>query len=259
MNRIFSLLLCAALLLGLSPSLSLAQQSNESFQLDGRLVLNSYEAMVEQHLLGVLNGLKALAATRDARSVDWERLKSPLQQFSQSVTTNAAIWFARTDGSYFTVEKGLTTRNIKDRDYFSELMQGRDVNGVLVVSRSTGIRSVVVATPIVKDGQVTGVLGASVSATKLAKLVNDEINPPDDVVFYALDTHGKTALHKDTSLIFQFPSDIGDASLKSAVQKMLSEPEGTVRYTFRGADRAVVFKTSNITGWVFALGITHAP
>ena len=138
-------------------------------------------------------------------------------------------------------------------------MQGRDVNGVLVVSRSTGIRSVVVATPIVKDGQVTGVLGASVSATKLAKLVNDEINPPDDVVFYALDTHGKTALHKDTSLIFQFPSDIGDASLKSAVQKMLSEPEGTVRYTFRGADRAVVFKTSNITGWVFALGITHAP
>jgi len=259
MNRIYSLVLCTALSMGLSPSLSLAQQSNASFQLDGRLVLNSYEAMVEQHLTGVLNGLKALAATQDAMSGDWDRLKPPLEQFSRGVTTNVAIWFARPDGSYFTVEKDLTTRNIKDRHYFSELMQGKDVNGVLVISRSTGKRSVVVATPIVKDGRVSGVLGASISATKLAKLVNVEINIPDDVIFYALDANGLTALHKESSLIFQFPSDIGDASLKSAVQKMLSMPEGTVRYTFRGADRTVVFKKSKITGWVFALGVTHTP
>ncbi|MEJ2761885.1 MAG: cache domain-containing protein [Gammaproteobacteria bacterium] len=257
MNRTFSLVLCTALIVGLAPSPALARGSNESFRLDGQLVLNSYEAMVEQHLVGVLNGLKALAATEEAMSGNWNRLKPPLKQFSRSVTTNAAIWFARPDGSYFTVEKGLTNQNIKDRDYFSELMQGRDVNGVLVVSRSTGKRVTVIATPIVKGGKVTGVLGASISATKLAKLVDDEINPPDDVIFYALDTHGLTALHKETSLIFQFPSDIGDQSLKSAVQKMLSEPKGTVHYTFRGMDRVVVFKRSNITGWVFALGITH--
>jgi hypothetical protein len=259
MNRTFSLLLCMALLLGLAPSPSMAQQSKASFLLDGRLVLNSYEAMVEQHLIGVLNGLKALAATEEAKSGNWDRLKHPLQQFSRSVTTNAAIWFARTDGSYFTVEKDLTSRNIKDRHYFSRLMQGKDVNGVLVVSRSTGKRVTVIATPIVKEGKVTGVLGASISATKLAKLVNYELNLPNDVIFYALDASGLTALHKETDLIFQFPSDIGDASLKSAVQKMLSEPEGTVQYTFRGEDRAVIFKKSNITGWVFALGITHAP
>jgi len=244
--------------MGIIPSLSFAEGSNESFRLDGRLVLNSYEAMVEQHLIGVLNGLKALAVTEEAMSGNWERLKPSLEQFSKSVTTNAAIWFARPDGSYFTVEKGLTNQNIMDRDYFSELMHGRDVNGTLVVSRSTGKRVTVVAAPIIKGGKVTGVLGASVSATKLAKLVDDEINPPDDVIFYALDAHGLTALHKDTSLIFQFPSDIGDESLKSAVLKMLSEPEGTVRYTFRGMDRVVVFKKSNITGWIFVLGITHA-
>lgn len=259
MNRIYSLLLYTALFMGVSPSPSLAQQSNASFQLDGRLVLNSYEAMVEQHLLGVLNGLKALAATREAMSGDWERLKPPLQQFSRSVTTNVAIWYARQDGSYFTVEKGLTNQNIKDRHYFSELMHGKDVNGVLVVSRSTGKRSVVVATPVVRNGQVAGVLGASISAAKLATLVNDELDLTNDIIFYALDTNGMTALHKETDLIFQFPSDIGDASLKSAVQQMLSEPEGIVQYTFRGEDRAVVYKTSNITGWVFALGITHAP
>jgi hypothetical protein len=259
MNRTFSVLLCAALLLGFSPSPSLAQETNASFRLDGRLVLNSCQAMVEQHLTGVLNGLKALAATRDAMSGNWDRLKPPMQQFSRSVTTNAAIWFARPDGSYFTVEKDLTSQNIKDRHYFSDLMQGSDVNGVLVVSRSTGKRSIVVATPIVKAGHVTGVLGASISAKKLAKLVNDEINIPDNVIFYALDANGLTALHKESSLIFQFPSDIGDESLKSAVQKMLSEPEGTVRYTFRGAGRTVAFKKSSITGWVFALGVTHSP
>ncbi|MEJ2366437.1 MAG: hypothetical protein P8017_17515, partial [Deltaproteobacteria bacterium] len=62
MNRTFSLVLCTALIVGLAPSPALARGSNESFRLDGQLVLNSYEAMVEQHLVGVLNGLKALAA-----------------------------------------------------------------------------------------------------------------------------------------------------------------------------------------------------
>ena len=260
MKRMFSSVFCAFLLMGLSPSISLAEGSNETFQVDARLVLNSCEGMVEQHLTGVLDGLKVLAATEDGKSGSWKRIKPPLAQFSSSVTTNAAIWYARRDGSYFTVEKGLTRQNIKDREYFSSmLMQGKDVLGTLVVSRSTGQRVAVVATPITRRGKVTGVLGASISMTKLAKLVTDQMQLPSHVIFYALDANGLTALHKESSLIFQFPSDIGDQSLKSAVKKMLSEPEGIVRYTWQGEPREVMFKKSKVTGWVFALGISHGP
>ena len=258
MGRTFALLLCAALLMGSSPSRLSAQPLDKTFDLEAGLVLRAYEAMVEEHLIGVVNGLKAIAATQEGLSGDWKRLRGPLAQFGKAVATSAAVWFARPDGSYFTVDKGLSSRNLKDRPYFPGLMLGNDVDGTLIESRSTGARAIVVATPIVKDGHVIGALGVSLSAAKLAIVVNDKIRFPDDVVFYALDTQGQTALHKDTSLIFQFPSDIGDKSLKSAVKEMLSAPEGAVRYTFRGMHRTVIFKASKVTRWVFALGATHA-
>lgn len=221
-------------------------------------MLSAYAGLVDQHLLGVPNGLKALAATQDAKSGDWERLRIPLQQFGNSVPTQVAVWFAEPGGAHFTVERGRAARTLSDRDYFPNLMRGEDVIGSLVISKSTGARSVIVAAPIVKDGHVIGAVGASISATALAKRVGDSIQLPDAVVFYALDRHGLTALHKETDLIFQFPSDLGDESLKSAVRKMLSQPQGTVQYTFRGTRRSVLFTESKSTGWVFALGIIRA-
>lgn len=249
-------LLWAALLQGLAPSLCHAQTIQGSFELDARLTLRAYEALVEDHLAGALNGLKGLAATREAASGDWQQMRHPLMVYARGVPA-AAVWFSRPDGSYFTVAKGRVGATLKDRPYFAALMHGDDVEGRLIVSKSTGARAVVVATPIVVNGRVIGALGASLSVVKLAKWVNDSIGFPDNVIFYALDSRGLTALHKHTSLIFQFPSDIGDASLKSAVHKMLSEPSGIVRYSFNGARRMVIFKQATATHWVFALGITH--
>lgn len=252
MSRMFALLCCASLAYS-SASLS-AEPQSESFKLDARLALHGYEATVEEHLKGVLNGLKVLAATREATSGAWDRIDPPLALFAANVPSGAAFWFAKPDGSYFTAEKGRVDQNLMDRSYFSELMEGKDVIGSLVVSKSTGERSIIVATPVLADGQIVGALGASLSAKRLATLVSDEIGFPDDVIFYALDVRGLTALHKDTSLIFEFPSDIGDQSLKSAVEKMLSEPEGEVRYRFRDTDRVVIFHRSRTIGWTFALG-----
>lgn len=252
MSRALALLYCGSLAFS-AASLS-AEPPRESFKLDALLALRGYEATVEEHLNGVLNGLKALAATRDAMSGEWDRIDLPLARFGTNVPSGAAFWFAKPDGSYFTAEKGRVDQNLEDRSYFSEIMKGRDVIGNLVISKSTGERSVIVATPILADGHIVGVLGASLSAKRIATLVSDEIGFPDNIVFYALDTEGLTALHKDASLIFEFPSDIGDQSLKSAVQKMLSEPEGEVRYRFRDTDRIVIFHRSRTTGWTFALG-----
>jgi methyl-accepting chemotaxis protein len=241
-----------------SPSAAFSQETRESFALDAAVGLQAYQGMVEEHLAGVLNGLKTLAATEVAASGSWQRLRGPLAEFAKDSPDQAAIWFAKSDGSYFTIEKGLVGETLSDRDYFPALLGGKTVEGSLVVSKSTGERSIIVAAPIVRNGKVIGALGASLSATKLAKRVSDQIAFPDNVIFYVLDSHGQTALHHDSSLIFEFPSDIGDETLKSAVQQMLSKPEGAVQYTFRGTPRTVIFRRSKATGWVFVLGATHA-
>lgn len=247
-------------LLALAPfPLLRAQTPQATPRLDAQLALRAFESLTDQHLEDVLSALKALATTQEAMSANWPQLEPPLTQLARRLSASAAVWFARPDGSYYTVASGLTDQSLSGREYFPELIHGKDVIGSLVISKSTGERSVIVATPVASGGRIIGALGVSLSATKLAALVDDGIKPPADLVFYALDSRGRTALHRQTDLIFQFPSDIGDQSLKSAVRQMLSEPEGVVHYTFRGTHRTAVFRRSARTGWVFALGVLEPP
>jgi len=256
-QRIGFIVIAAMLALGLAPLAASSQPAppiEQGFSLDARVALNAYQALVEQELAGELVGLKVLAATEEARSGRWARIKGPLTAYSKGEPDAAAVFFARPDGSYFSVEKGLTGESLRDRDYFPGLMAGHDVEGVLVVSKSTGKKSVIVATPIWANGRVIGAFGVSTSVEKLAAQVDRQLGLPKDVVFYALDGQGRTALHRDSTLMFEFPSEMGSETLTDAVREMLSKPDGVVSYEFRGARKTVVFQASKATGWVFALG-----
>jgi hypothetical protein len=249
--------LCATLFMASPSAPSRAEGAGSAFALDAHITLNAYQGLVEEHLTGILYGLRALAATGDVQSADWDHIKGSLGQFSKDAPNDAVMWFAKPDGSYATVAMGPTDKNLKDRAYFSVLMAGKDVNDALVVSKTTGIGTVVVATPVVKDGKVIGALGASISLEKLAKLIDDTLGLPQDVVFYALSDKGQTALHRDTTHLLEFPSDLGEPTLKALVEKMLIQPEGTEEYDFKGAHKTAFFKKSTVTGWVFVLGFTH--
>ena len=236
-----------------------ADAVSDGFALDSRVALRAYAALVESHLEAIVDGAQTLAATGDVQSGDWARIKTPLAVYARGLPTAAAVWFARPDGSYYTLEKGLTDQNVRDRDYFPRLMAGQDVEGVLVVSRSTGRKSVVIGAPIMRSGKAIGALGVSVSVEKLAAMVDARLKLPANIVFYALDAKGRTALHRDSHLMFEFPSEQGSETLSEAVKEMLSKPEGVVHYQFRGSDRVAVFEASKPTGWVFVLGRSSPP
>lgn len=229
--------------------------TGKQMTVDARVTLRAYTGLVEQHLGSVLTALAAVAASDDARSGGWDRIKTPLATIRHRVKTAAAVWYVRRDGSYFTTDVGLTNKNLSDRAYFAPLMAGRDIEGPLVVSKATGKLSAIVAAPIRVGRRVVGGLGASIDLVKLAKTVQRAMSFPSNVVFYAIDSSGRCALNKDTSLIFSFPSKLASPSLRTAVDEMLSTPRGSLSYLFRGAERRVVFMRSRVTGWIFAIGM----
>ncbi|GAA0325133.1 hypothetical protein GCM10009087_39320 [Sphingomonas oligophenolica] len=224
-----------------------------AFKVDGTLALAAYQAMVEEHLAGVLRSIKALAVTSDARSGDWARIRPALERLSADLPTAATISYVQPDGSYATTAIGQSPDNLSDRAYFPGLMAGKDVVGSLVVSKATGHRSIVVATPVMRDGKVVAAIGVTLRARLISQLVTDHGLLPADLTFYALDSTGKTAIHKDPDLMFAFPSDMGDSSLKAAVKTILGQREGVVHYRFRNDDRTAIFRTSDATGWRFVL------
>lgn len=219
-----------------------------------RLILNGYAAYAEEHIAGTLRGLKLLSFTEEVKSGKWAEMKELLAKFDKSGITAAAVWYARPDGSYYTAEDGLAAHKIADRPYFPTLMAGSDVVGFLVISKSTGKRSFVIAVPVKNNGKVAGALGVSVSAEDMSKTIDEKLGLPKNMLFYALDKKGEVSLHPNSELLHVFPSDLGSPTLNSAVKKMLSEQEGEVHYEFRGR-KDVVFRKSQLTGWTYAIGV----
>lgn len=238
-------------------SLPQVAAAEPEFALDARVTLDAFRAVVDARLEGGLTATRLLAATEEARSGEWERIRGPLGVLATSLPEAAAVWYAKADGSLFTVEKGATGDTLRERAYFPSLMAGRDVIGSLVISKSTGKRSVIVASPVRTNGTVAGAVGVSFDATRLAASIDRAIRFPPDVVFYTLDDKGQTALHRAGELIFAFPSEVGSTTLGDAVKTMLSQPEGVVHYHYAGSDRTAVFARSPLTGWTYVLGKAH--
>ena len=118
-----------------------------------RLLLNSFTALGEGHVEQVLRGLKLISVTEEARSGEWEKMKGLLAAFEQSGIKAAAVWFVRPDGSYYSVEKGLTGQNLQNRDYFPGLMAGPARPSPFRIHQTTGQKKAAAGAPTRREGK----------------------------------------------------------------------------------------------------------
>lgn len=235
-----------------------APSSDETaaFTVDGQVALHSFMALSDAHMKKLADLLQLLATTDDARSGDWERIRGRLDGMT-SMTVPAVLWFARPDGSYWTMAEGRAAGKLSDRAYFPRVLGGQTVLGDLVVSRSTSRNTAIVAVPVRgRADAVVGVLGASVHLDRLGALIRQEMGGLEgDLLFFAIDSTPKGALHSDPAMIFTEPMRLGDEGMRKAFTEMLSSAEGTVTYTFRDRPRTVLYRKSPVTGWWYALGV----
>lgn len=234
----------------------LSSDETATFNVDGQVALHSFMALSDAHMKKLADLLHVLAATDDARSGEWERIRGRLDGVT-SITVPAVLWFARPDGSYWTVAEGRATGKLSDRAYFTRVLAGQTVLGDLVVSRSTSRNTAIVAVPVrSRADAVVGVLGASVHLDRLGALIRQEMGGLEGgLLFFAIDSTPRGALHSDPAMIFTEPMRLGDEGMRKAFTEMLSSSEGTVTYTFRGHPRTVLYKKSPVTGWWYALGV----
>ena len=116
--------LIAASASGLSP----VAVAEPEFSLDARVALEAFRAAVDGRLQGVLVATRLLAATDEARSGDWARIRDPLGVLATNLPEQAAVWYATADGSLFTVAKGATGETLRERAYFPSLLAGAVVS-----------------------------------------------------------------------------------------------------------------------------------
>ncbi len=194
-----------------------------------RMTLSAVRGLAETYAEGLIRTMVVLATTAPVRAASWDGMDGLLAAFEEA-SLPMATWFALPDGSYYTVDGGLASANLSDRDYFPRVLSGRISAGSVVISRSTGRASTVIAVPVSDHGQVVGVLGVSVFLDTWSQAIGEELDLPEGTVFYAAASDGRLALHSEPSRLL--------ASVSAA---------GTV-------PGETVETTSELFGWVFGVG-----
>jgi hypothetical protein len=156
--------------------------------------------LFDTYLGGLIRTMSVLAIAGEVRTGDWVSMRPLLVAFQEG-SLPMATWFAEPDGGYYTVDAGRSSANLSDRPYFPIVLSGEVAKGFLVVSRSTGRQSMVVAVPVFDGGQVIGVLGVSVFLDTLSEAIAEDLALPSDLAFVALTADDEIALHSDPDLL----------------------------------------------------------
>jgi hypothetical protein len=225
-----------------------------AFTVDANVALSSLISLSDNHMATLEDTLETLASTPAAASGDWSLIEPSLRKVG-SINVAAILYYANTNGVYWTITTGKQPTTIADRPYFIRAMQGKSTVGDLLESRSTGKPVAVVAVPVMKDGKVTGMLGGSIFLDQLSLLLVSEMRIHSGMLFWALDPHGTIALHSDTSNVFVKPGTT--PALKAVTKRMLADRAGTETYSYKGQTRTVVFRKSGLTGWTYGFGIAR--
>jgi methyl-accepting chemotaxis protein len=253
LSRVVALIAFASPMLATLPARAQAQTASTQMATVGaQVVLNAYQGLVEEHLSGVLHSIKLAAESSEAKSANWERTRPMLDRLDKDLETDASVWYAMPDGKYYSTNaEGLTEQNLGDRSYFPQLMAGKDVEGDLVVSKSTGHRSVIVATPVVVDGKVVAAIGVSLRLRLLSQFVEKNTQLPANMYFYSMNSDALISSHRNIDRMFKHPTDIGDESLGPIFTSALAKEKGQLGYNLHGKNISAIFQKSKALGWHF--------
>ncbi len=219
---------------------------------DSQSLLSAFMSYTELRIKSVQQSLEILASATEVKSGQWEKMKGLLEIYQKS-DGKLAVWYVLPDGAYYTVDDGLMNVKLSERSYFADLMAGKKIVGSLVVSKSTGQRSAVVAIPIKNNDKIVAAIGVSLFLDKLSEDIGSALSLRPDVSFFSLAPNAQTTLHQKTDRNFLDPRELGSETLKKTANEMLSKDSGESIYFFDNVDKKVIYRTSPLLKWKFAI------
>lgn len=178
---------------------------NDLVQKNAVALVQSYARNIEIWREERIHELKQLANSDVLESMDWEQIEPHLQrQMEQSESSYRHFFVATLDGNYNTTTQR-NAGNVLDRPYFAPVLTGQTVISDPLISRSSGEKIIVVATPIWNRDktEVQGVLGLSIGLVQIHTSVSEfrKLHPASNV--FIVDEQGYFLTHESTEKIME--------------------------------------------------------
>lgn len=136
--------------------------------------------------------------------------------------------------------------SVADRQFFKQtITTGKDAISEVLLSKTTGQPILVLATPILNEQRVNGVLQVSFELTQLRDYVKEASK--QSTLIYIIDKEGKILAHPDAGIA----KERTDLSKTDFVQRGLRGESGqTKRVDKQGREMIIHYTQDELTGWV---------
>ncbi|HOD53809.1 MAG TPA: cache domain-containing protein [Candidatus Cloacimonadota bacterium] len=221
----------------------------EPILLDAESVLNLGAGHIDKQINNALTAIQIIAETPEAKKGDWEGIKKYLKPLQKNLP--GVYFYVLVNGNYYTVDRDFTNLNLKTRDYFNPLFSGNQIKGFPVYSRSSGKKSIVLATPVYTKEKISGAIGISVYLDQLADEITDLMNLNEHFTWFVIRSDGNTLLDKEHDYIFMNVLTQGSDSMKSEFSQIFTKDKGAVLYEIDGIQREALYtKIKNYNWWM---------
>jgi len=157
------------------------------------------------------------------------------------------------------------TTDVSERDYFKKAISGQPNESDMIISSVTGEAVLIVAAPIMENGEITGVLYGRIDGMALSD-ITDAIKYRDTGYGYIANTSGTMIAHKNRDLVTsQFNLVEAGKTNPDYIQlgnlfttKFLLGTPGYGTYFFDGSQRIVGFSPVADTNWIVVVGIQQS-
>lgn len=194
--------------------------------------------------------LEALAGISDVQDLNTEKQRDILKAANTVYTEFAVMFITDLNGLQISKSDDSETSDLSDRDYFKQVIsEQKTVFSDVLISKSTGKPSVVLATPIKDDtGKLVAVLGATLDLSKLEEY-RAGITIGETGYAFITDAKGVVLAHADQSLVDE-EKNVSDMEI---TQKALSGAIGTMAYTYNNEEIFGAYTSVPSTGWAIVV------
>jgi methyl-accepting chemotaxis protein len=155
--------------------------------------------------------------------------------------------------------------NVVDKDYFKLAVSGKSNISDVLISKDTNKSSIIVASPIIRDGTIKGVLYGVVDGTELSNITN-QIRIGDTGYTYVANKSGVLMAHPSAKHVLTQYNPVEDAKNKPELKeladvmsnKMANGETGIARYFFEGNKRITGYAPIPGTEWSVAVAMLES-
>ena len=133
---------------------------------------------------------------------------------------------------------------VGDRPYFKQAMKGETFVSDVYLSRTTGLPSVTIATPVKDNGKVIGMISGVLNLSTLMEKFVDPVKVLNTGYLYFIDSTGTVIAHREKSHIMK--TSLKDFDWGRAI---MERQHGSTGYKFGGKELVSAFEPCKTVAW----------